>query len=289
MNRLINNRLNNSEGNLIMKNNLKKDLIQVAVSGARGKVGKLLVETIHENAKQETSKPTIELVAELHSENIDAFLKENNAGNEKSANKNTAANLDVIIDFSTPAATLKLLPYCCKNQYRLVIGTTGFNPEQKEKIIKASKEIPILFAPNMSIGINILYQLVEVAAKLLKEQPLEAAVYDLHHSHKKDSPSGTALKMGDIIEKTLNFKNVVTTPGSKNSVDLATSVTYSGLRLGDSVGEHSALFAIPGERLEISHKSIDRSIYIKGALQATLWLMDKAPGLYSMQDVLELK
>lgn len=232
--------------------------VRIAVSGAEGRVGKLLVQAVADNAKTQ-------LVAELNRKNTLETIQNKKSG--------ASPTIDVIIDFTQPAVTLSLLPICCQNNYRLVIGTTGFTSEQKAQILKAAKEIPIILAPNMSIGINVTYKLLELAAKLLKDQPIDVAVTDLHHKHKKDAPSGTALRMGEVITEACNKP---------------TDIAYTALRLGDSIGEHSALFALPGERIEITHKSLDRTLYAKGALQAAIWLMNQPAGLYSMQDVLGL-
>lgn len=232
-------------------------MLNIAVAGSEGRVGQCVVQTVNEDK-------TVNLVQALNREAL--------------ANFSQAAQkpIDVIIDFTQPAATLALLPVCCQRNYRLVIGTTGFTDSEKQFILDASQIIPIVFAPNMSIGINISYKLMELAAKGLKNQHADIAILDIHHKHKKDAPSGTALRMGELIAKVLD----------KPLAD--SNIEFSALRLADSLGEHVGLFAWEGEQIEIRHRSMNRFVYAKGALQAAKWLMGKKPGLYTMQDVLGL-
>jgi 4-hydroxy-tetrahydrodipicolinate reductase len=234
-------------------------MIKIAVTGVKGRVGQMVIQTIKEDPSLQ-----LQLAAELARQDL------------ADRGQNRSEAIDVVIDFSHPSALTDLLSLCCERAYRLVIGTTGFTDAQKQQIREAATLIPIVLAPNMSVGINISYKLLEMAAKILKDQPVDIAILDIHHKHKKDAPSGTALRMGEVIA-TAQAKSVK-----------EAKIDFSPLRLGDIVGEHTAIFALEGERIEISHKSTNRSLYAKGALKAAQWLMDKPPGLYDMQDVLGL-
>jgi len=229
-------------------------MIKVVVGGAKGRVNQFILQAIE--ADKEVS--------------LVASLSRSDPHTQLNALK---MPVDVFIDFTTPTATLEFLEICEKRKYPMVIGTTGFSELEKVKIAHASRTIPIVFSPNMSVGINISYQLLALAAKLLKEQAgitPDVAIVDIHHQHKKDAPSGTALRMADVIRSTSHDSKV----------------SLSSVRLGDTIGEHSALFALAGERIEITHKATNRSLYAAGALQAAKWVVNQAPGLYDMQDVL---
>lgn len=235
-------------------------MLNIAVTGSEGRVGQCVVQIVNEDK-------TAKLVQALNREALHNFSQ---------TAKTPQTQIDVIIDFTQPTATLALLPICCQQNYCLVIGTTGFTDSEKQFISDASKTIPIVFAPNMSIGINISYKLMELTAQALKAQHPDIAILDIHHKHKKDAPSGTALRMGELIAETQG----------KSLVD--SNIEFSALRLADSLGEHVGLFAWGGEQIEIRHRSMNRFVYAKGALQAAKWLIDKKPGLYTMQDVLGL-
>jgi len=228
-------------------------MIQVAVAGARGRMGRLIAEAIKQDEKTN-------LCAEL-GRSLNCDLQQVNSA------------IDIVIDFTVPAATLEHVRICQEHGYRMIIGTTGFTKEEQEQIAKAANKIPIVFAPNMSIGVNLSFKLLEVAASILKGQA-DIAILDLHHKHKKDSPSGTALKMAEIIQNASG--------SSMMKLDISSS------RVGEVVGEHSALFVLNGERLEITHRATDRSLFAKGAVHAAKWLINQKVGLYDMQDVLGL-
>ena len=226
-------------------------MIAVTVSGARGRVGQSLLQAIE--ADQDFS-----LAGVVSTSDPSWRIKA------------TTVPMDVFIDFTSPAATLAYLAICQEHRYPMVIGTTGFSELEKVKIAQAAQIIPIVFSPNMSIGVNILYKLLALAANLLKTTDI--AIIDTHHQHKKDAPSGTALRMAEVIRKE----------------NLDAAINLSSVRLGDIIGEHSALFALKGERLEITHKATHRALYARGALQAAKWIVSQEPGLYDMQDVLGL-
>ncbi len=205
--------------------------------------------------------------------------------------RKTIAKLDVVIDFTRPEPTMEHLAICREHGKRLVIGTTGFTSEQKAEIERAALDIPIVLAPNMSIGINLCFKLLEIAAKVIGEQT-DIEIIEAHHRHKVDAPSGTALRMGEVVAAALNRElnecAVYGREGYTGERDRKT-IGFSVIRAGDIVGEHTVMFADEGERVEITHNASSRMTFAKGAMRAATWLMGKTPGMYDMQDVLGLK
>ncbi len=198
---------------------------------------------------------------------------------------------DVLIDFTTPVATLENLEMCRRHGKGLVIGTTGIDDPGRERIVKAASEIPVVFAPNMSVGVNLCFKLLEIAARVLGDE-VDIEIVEAHHRHKVDAPSGTALKMGEIIAETLGRDlrecAVYGRHGHTGPRDRQT-IGFETIRAGDIVGEHTVMFAAEGERVEITHKASSRMTFARGAVRAAAWLADRAPGLYDMQDVLGLR
>ena len=197
----------------------------------------------------------------------------------------------VLIDFTRPDATLAHLAVCRELGVGLVIGTTGFDDAQKAEIAAAAKTIPIVFSPNMSVGVNVTFKLLELAAKALSTG-YDIEVIEAHHRHKVDAPSGTALKMGEVIAGALGRDladcAVYERCGHTGERDPST-IGFATIRGGDIVGDHTVLFAGTGERIEISHKSSSRAGYAQGSLRAVRFLAGRAPGLYDMADVLNLR
>lgn len=198
---------------------------------------------------------------------------------------------DVLVDFTRPEPSLEYLQACCAAKVAMVIGTTGFNPEHKKRIEVASAEIGIVFAPNMSVGVTLLINLVKAAAKVLDEG-YDVEIIEAHHRHKVDAPSGTALRLGeaaaealgrDLDECAIYGREGVTGERDANTIGFAT------VRGGDVVGDHTVLFAGIGERVELTHKASSRATFALGALRAAKFLQSKKTGLYDMQDVLGLK
>jgi 4-hydroxy-tetrahydrodipicolinate reductase len=197
---------------------------------------------------------------------------------------------DVLIDFTRPEATLSHLERCRAAGRRMVIGTTGFTPEQKDAIGKAALDIPVVFAPNMSIGVNLCFKLLDIAARVLGDG-MDIEVIEAHHRHKVDAPSGTALRMGEVVAdalgRDLKACAVFGREGVTGERDPKT-IGFETIRAGDIVGEHTVMFAGPGERVEITHKASSRMTFARGAVRAAAWLEGRNPGLYDMQDVLDL-
>jgi len=200
-------------------------------------------------------------------------------------------DFDLLIDFSRPEASLSAISTCKDSGKAMVIGTTGFSDSELQLIHQASKEIPIVFAPNMSVGVNLTLKILETSAKVIgPDSSIE--IIEAHHRYKVDSPSGTALKMGEVVANALGRdlsecaiygREGIEEPRNQNTIG------FSSIRGGDVVGEHTVAFFMDGERVEITHKASSRMIYANGAVRAAKWLSGKPSGMYSMQDVLDLK
>jgi 4-hydroxy-tetrahydrodipicolinate reductase len=201
-----------------------------------------------------------------------------------------AGGVDVLIDFTRPEGTMAHLALARRHGVKLVVGTTGFTPEQKAAIGAAAQDIGIVFAPNMSVGVNVLVKLVEAAAAALDER-YDAEVYEVHHRHKVDAPSGTALALGEAVARGrgVNFaERAVLSREGHTGERRRGDIGFGTLRGGDIIGEHLVMFAGTGERIEIAHKSGSRANYAEGSLRAAHFLAAHGPGLYGMADVLGL-
>jgi len=243
-------------------------MTRIAINGSKGKMGQALIEAINSSSQSDFG-----------------------AGFDKGDNLiDLISNFEVLIDFSRPEASLNALAVCKDAGKAMVIGTTGFTDSELELIGQASKEIPIVFAPNMSVGVNLTLKILETSAKVIgPDSSIE--IIEAHHRYKVDSPSGTALKMGEVVANALGRDlsecAVYSREGIEEPRDQNT-IGFSSIRGGDVVGEHTVAFFMDGERVEITHKASSRMIYANGAVRAANWLSDKPSGLYSMQDVLEL-
>lgn len=265
--------------------------IRYAIAGSSGRMGRTLIEAILQNenavlvaALEHPASPFLgkdagELIGSpcgvLISCEIEAAL----------------ANADCLIDFTRPEATLLHLAACKKSGVSIIIGTTGFSIEGKQTIEAAAQEIPIVFAPNMAVGVNAVFKLLALAAKIL-DTGYDIEVIESHHRHKVDAPSGTALRMGEVVAQTLNqnlAECAIYGRHGHTGERAATQIGFSAIRGGDIVGDHTVLFAGEGERIEITHKASSRMSYALGALRAGRFLQDKKHGLFDMQDVLSLR
>ncbi len=265
--------------------------MKIAIAGANGRMGRMLIEAVL-NADDAVLVGALDVV-NSPSIGIDAgmFLGKTTGVLVESEMAKSLNNAEYLIDFTRPEGTLEHLEYCEKHGIKVIIGTTGFNDEGKARIAEAAKKIPIVFAPNMSVGVNVTLKLLELAAKNFS-QGYDIEIIEAHHRHKVDAPSGTALKMGEVIANALgrNLKEVGTfaREGITGERDPST-IGFATIRGGDIIGDHTVLFAGTGERIEISHKSASRASYALGSLRAARFLADKQNGLYDMQDVLHLK
>jgi 4-hydroxy-tetrahydrodipicolinate reductase len=264
--------------------------MRLCIAGASGRMGRMLVETV-------LASPGDTLAAALDvpgsaaiGEDAAAFLGRPCGVAVTSDLRAALAGADVLIDFTRPEGTLAHLQACRALGVRAVIGTTGFDDAGKAAIADAARRIPIVFAPNMSVGVNVVLKLLDVAARALATG-FDVEVIEAHHRHKVDAPSGTALAMGEAVAHALGRSladcAVYAREGHTGPRDAAT-IGFSSIRGGDIVGDHTVLFAGTGERIEITHKAASRQGYADGSLRAAHFLADKASGLYDMADVLGL-
>ena len=265
--------------------------LSIAVAGASGRMGKMLIEAIDQAPDTRLTGALDVAAAPALGQDAAAFLGRP-AGVAIGADLATSlAGARVLIDFTRPEGTLAHLAYCAEHGIAMVIGTTGFDDAGKAAIAAAAEKTAIVFAPNMSVGVNVTLKLLEMAAKSFNEG-YDIEIVEAHHRHKVDAPSGTALKMGEVIADALGRDLKTCAVYGREGVTGArdpSTIGFATIRGGDIVGDHTVLFAGDGERIEISHKSSSRVTYAHGALRAARFLADKQSGLYDMQDVLQLK
>jgi 4-hydroxy-tetrahydrodipicolinate reductase len=263
----------------------------IAVAGASGRMGRMLIEAIRDQddcrlagALDVAGSPDI-------GNDAGAFLGHASGVQITSDLPGGLRNAKFLIDFTRPEGTLEHLKVCRTLGVSLVIGTTGFSEAQKAQILAASKDIAIMMAPNMSVGVNVTMKLLEMAAKSLSTG-YDIEIIEAHHRHKVDAPSGTAIKMGEVIAAALGRElkdcAVYAREGVTGERD-PSSIGFATIRGGDIVGDHTVLFAGTGERIEITHKSSSRVTYAQGSLRAVRFLAGRTSGLYDMFDVLGLK
>jgi 4-hydroxy-tetrahydrodipicolinate reductase len=261
--------------------------------GAAGRMGKILVEAVQQRAPltgltAAVVRPGSTLIG------VDAgeLASLGRIGVPLSGHiEAVAEEFDVLIDFTLPEVMLKNLAFCRKAGKAMVIGTTGLDAARKQLLVEAGKDIPIVFAANFSVGVNLSLKLLDMAARVLGDEA-DIEIIEAHHRHKIDAPSGTALRMGEVIasalDRDLQKVAVYGREGHTGARERET-IGFATVRGGDVVGDHTVLFACEGERLEITHKASSRMTFAKGAVRAALWLDGCEPGLYDMQDVLDLR
>jgi 4-hydroxy-tetrahydrodipicolinate reductase len=266
-------------------------MLRIAVAGAKGRMGKSILEAIAATEGVTLGAVSLRTGDPLIGLDICQALGLPGGGVKAVADLREALDqFDVLIDFTSPAATLDHLSICAPAGKHVVIGTTGFGAEQKQAIEAASRDTAIVFAPNMSVGVNLCFKLLELAARVIGEDS-DIEIYEAHHRFKQDAPSGTALKMGEVVAQTLGrdlSECAVYGREGQTGVRDRKTIGFATVRAGDIVGDHTVMFASAGERVEITHKSSSRMTYAKGSLRAAQWLQGKRSGLYSMQDVLGL-
>ena len=255
--------------------------INLAISGCLGRMGQQLI-------KSSRSNKNFKLVALTENKTFNKKI----AGIKLNLNTNeTFKNTDVIIDFTVPNCTFDILKIASKLKKKVVIGTTGFNQKEENIIKNYSKKIPILKAGNMSLGVNLLMYLTEIASKSLQDEYL-SKIYEVHHKHKKDYPSGTALMLGKGIAdgKKKNLYNLIGKKFlNKKIFPYGKKINFNSIRKGEIIGEHEVTFSSGKEIIKLNHEAFDRALYSDGALTAAKWLNNKKPGLYSMRDLLNFK
>ena len=252
--------------------------INLAISGCMGRMGQQLIKSSKKNGNFKIVALTEN---RLINKKINGIKPDLNS--EKAFKKS-----DVIIVFTIPNCTIQILKFAAKLKKKVVIGTTGFSRSQENLIKKYSKKIPILKAGNMSLGVNLLMYLTEIASKSLNDEYL-SKIFEVHHKHKKDYPSGTALMIGKGIADGKN-KNLYSLIGkkflNKKSFPYGKKINFNSLRKGEIIREHEVKFSNGKEIITLNHEAFDRALYSNGALTASKWLMKKKPGLYSMRDLL---
>jgi len=267
-------------------------MTNILVTGAAGRMGKCLIEATH-NAEAATLSAAVERVGSSFI-GVDAGELAGVGSNAIAVSDSMAGVIegsDVVIDFTRPEVTLENIKVCLQSGTKMVIGTTGFSEEQKQEIAKASEQIAIVFAPNMSVGVNLTLKLLDTAARVMGDN-VDIEIIEAHHRHKVDAPSGTALRMGEVVanalDRDLDECAVYGREGNTGERDRKT-IGFETIRAGDIVGEHTVMFADIGERVEITHKASSRMTFANGAVKAAIWLDNHNNGLYDMQDVLGLK
>jgi 4-hydroxy-tetrahydrodipicolinate reductase len=264
--------------------------MKIAIAGAGGRMGQALIAAV-------LGSPGLELVAALDAAGSAALGRDagemagSRSGIMVTSDLAGISRADCLIDFTRPEGTLAHLDACVKAGIKMVIGTTGFAAEGVQRIAAAAKKIPVVFAPNMAIGVNATFKLAEVAAKILGDG-YDIEIVEAHHKHKVDAPSGTAIRLGEVVAKALSrdLKSCAMygREGITGERD-PKAIAFHSIRGGDIVGEHTVIFAGEGERVEVTVRSHNRTTYAQGALRAALFLKDKTAGLYDMQDVLGLR
>jgi 4-hydroxy-tetrahydrodipicolinate reductase len=266
---------------------------RIAVMGAAGRMGKTLIEAVQQTAGAAGLTAAVD--------RPDSTLVGADAGELAGLGRlgvplsgdlaRVLDEFDVLIDFTHPSVTLKNLELCRRAGKAMVIGTTGFGAGERQLLAEAAKDIPIVFAANFSVGVNLCLKLLATAARVLGEE-VDIEIIEAHHRHKVDAPSGTALRMGEVVAEALgrDLREVAVygREGQTGARERQT-IGFATVRAGDIVGDHTVLFAADGERVEITHKASSRMTFAKGAVRAALWLEGREAALYDMQDVLGLR
>lgn len=266
-------------------------MIKVGVFGANGRMGRVLIDAAYQHGEVSLGFASVREGSSFVGLDAGELAGINKQYVNICALTDAMANkADVLIDFTLPQALHLNLAYAIKHNKPMVIGTTGLDSKQLLMIDDAAKKIPIVFAANYSVGLNVMLNLVATAARVMGNSS-DIEIIEAHHRFKKDAPSGTAMAIGERIAKTLNRQletcAVYGRQGETGERDSQT-IGFATIRAGDIVGEHTALFATLGERIEITHKASNRLTFANGSLTAALWLSTKPAGLYSMQQVLDL-
>ena len=265
-------------------------MTRIAITGVAGRMGKVLVQAVQET--EGVSLGAANVRAGSPELGADAGMIAGLAANNIIiAEQLVPAGFDVLIDFTRPDATLVNLALCREHGKKMVIGTTGFDDAGKQAIADAAGDIAVMFAPNMSVGVNLSFKLAEIAAQVLGDE-VDIEIIEAHHRHKVDAPSGTALRLGEVVAsalgRDLKTDAVYGREGITGERDRKT-IGFATVRAGDIVGEHTVMYAGAGERIEITHRATSRMTFASGAVRAARWLDDKENGLFDMQDVLGLR
>lgn len=262
--------------------------VRIAIAGATGRMGRVLIEAVDQATDMVLAGALDVPGSPGLGQDAAAFLGQQSGVLITSDLQTGLKTAQVLIDFTRPEGTLAHLAVCRELGVKAVIGTTGFSPEQKAQVTQHAQHLALMMAPNMSVGVNVVLRLLDVAARALSEG-YDIEIIEAHHRHKVDAPSGTALQMGQVVAKAVGRKleecAVYGREGVTGARDPST-IGFATIRGGDVVGDHTVLFAGIGERIEISHKSGSRATYAQGSLRAARFLMTQAHGLFDMNDVL---
>jgi len=266
--------------------------MKVAIIGAAGRMGKVLIEAVDGTDGLQLGAAIVEPGNSLIGADAGDMTGIGKTGVAMAGSlADVKDDFDVLIDFTFPDLTLENARFCQAHGKSHVIGTTGLSDAEKQQLAQVAENVPVVFAPNMSVGVNVVLNLLRTAAAALGDD-YDVEIIETHHRHKKDAPSGTALRMGEVVADALgrDLKECAVY-GREGFTGERTrkEIGFETIRAGDVVGDHTVLFATEGERIEITHKASSRMTFAKGAMRAALWLKDKPAGLYDMQDVLELK
>jgi 4-hydroxy-tetrahydrodipicolinate reductase len=271
---------------------MKNTMTRIAVTGAAGRMGKALIEAVTMNPDTILASAIERPESTLIGADAGELAGIGRLGVSVVGNlRDVIGDFDVLIDFTAPAATLINAEVCAAYGKQMVIGTTGFTDEEKSKLLKSVDNTALCMASNFSTGVNLCFKLLDMAARVLGDD-VDIEVYEAHHRHKVDAPSGTALSMGEVVANALgrNLKDVAVygREGQTGARDPKT-IGFATVRAGDIVGDHTVTFAAEGERVEITHKASSRMSFARGAVRAAAWVVSKDKGLCDMQDVLGLK
>ena len=265
---------------------MSKKPLKLGICGASGRMGKVIIQCCQD---MENAQITAAIEAK-HSPLLgkDAGVQAGIGNIQVSITDEIAKvanDFDLLIDFSIPEAIEDNVQQCCAQKRKMVIGTTSLSVEQNEAIQEAAQSIAILYSPNMSVGVNLCFALLQQAARGVGDEA-DIDIIDFHHKGKRDAPSGTALKMGEIIAKELEI-DLGSAEQLRGISPRLQRIAFEAIRAGDLAGEHQVLFTLPDEQITISHKATSRYIFARGAIRAAIWLQNKASGFYDMQDVLK--
>lgn len=266
---------------------------RIAIVGVAGRMGRTLVAAVEQDSNATLAGGVVEPGSSLAGADIGELAGLGRLGVAAADSLEAIVDdFDVLIDFTTPRVSLANLAFCSAHGKRIVIGTTGLNDDELAELDGYRDRVPMLFAPNMSVGVNLTLKLLETAARALGDEGYDIEVIEAHHRHKVDAPSGTALKMGEVVAeslgRTLKEHGVFAREGQCGPRS-DKEIGFATVRAGDIVGEHTVMFATEGERIEITHKASSRMTFAKGAVRAARWVAEQPVGRYDMQDVLGLK
>ena len=263
-------------------------MTRIAIAGVGGRMGRALVQAVEEHPEARLGAASEREGSALVGQGLDG---QDPAVRVVSDLASASADFDVLIDFTRPEATVAHAALCRAQGKRLVVGTTGLSSAQEEELRAAAATVPVVYAPNMSVGVNLTFKLVELAARVLGDS-VDIEIIEAHHRHKVDAPSGTALRLGRVVADTLGRDldtDAVYGREGHTGARQRRTIGFSTIRAGDIVGEHTTLFATDGERVEVTHRATSRMTFAAGAVRAAVWLGNQEPGLYDMQDVLGLR